>query len=161
MPSYAAPVKDMQFVLHDMLNVTETGIPGYDDLDAGFTAAVLEEAGKLARDVLAPLNRVGDVEGCHLENGVVRTPTGFGAAFEALKAGGWPALDCDPAYGGQGLPYLMQTAVGKRCSSARTWRSTCIRALPTGPIPRSMCMARTPKRPPGCQRSSIATGPAP
>ncbi len=113
MPSYTAPLKDMQFVLHDVLQVTASDIPGYADLDAGFTAAVLEEAGKLASDVLAPLNAVGDREGCRLENGVVRTPTGFKAAFEQLKEGGWTALDCDPDYGGQGLPYLMGTAVGE------------------------------------------------
>ncbi|MBA4352217.1 MAG: acyl-CoA dehydrogenase [Rhodobacter sp.] len=113
MPSYTAPVKDMQFVLHDLLQITTSDIPGYADLDAGFTAAVLEEAGKLASDVLAPLNAVGDREGCVLENGVVRTPTGFKAAFDQLKEGGWTALDCDPEYGGQGLPYLMGTAVGE------------------------------------------------
>jgi len=113
MPSYTAPVKDMQFVLHDLLQITASDIPGYADLDAGFTAAVLEEAGKLASDVLAPLNAVGDREGCVLENGVVRTPTGFKAAFDQLKEGGWTALDCDPDYGGQGLPYLMGTAVGE------------------------------------------------
>jgi alkylation response protein AidB-like acyl-CoA dehydrogenase len=113
MPSYTAPVKDMQFVLHDLLQITTSDIPGYADLDAGFTAAVLEEAGKLASDVLAPLNAVGDREGCVLENGVVRTPTGFKAAFDQLKQGGWTALDCDPEYGGQGLPYLMGTAVGE------------------------------------------------
>jgi len=113
MPSYTAPVKDMQFVLHDVLNVTASDIPGYADLDAGFTAAVLEEAGKLASDVLAPLNAVGDREGCRLENGVVRTPKGFKDAFEKLKEGGWTALDCDPEFGGQGLPYVMGTAVGE------------------------------------------------
>ncbi len=113
MPSYTAPVKDMQFVLHDLLQITASDIPGYADLDAGFTAAVLEEAGKLASDVLAPLNAVGDREGCVLENGVVRTPAGFKDAFEQLKEGGWTALDCDPDYGGQGLPYLMGTAVGE------------------------------------------------
>ncbi|MEN9409817.1 MAG: hypothetical protein RL216_1791 [Pseudomonadota bacterium] len=113
MPSYTAPVKDMQFLLHDLLNVTASDIPGYADLDAGFTAAVLQEAGKLASDVLAPLNPVGDREGCTLENGTVRTPTGFKAAFEQLKEGGWTALDCDPNYGGQGLPYLIGTAVGE------------------------------------------------
>jgi len=118
MPSYTAPVKDMQFVLHDVLNVTASDIPGYADLDAGFTAAVLEEAGKLATDVLAPLNPVGDREGCTLENGIVRTPTGFKAAFDQLRDGGWTALDCDPDYGGQGLPYLMGTAVGEILVSA-------------------------------------------
>jgi alkylation response protein AidB-like acyl-CoA dehydrogenase len=118
MPSYTAPVKDMQFILHDVLNVTGADVPGYADLDAGFTAAILEEAGKIARDVLAPLNASGDREGCHLENGVVRTPKGFDAAFRAVKEGGWPALDCDPAYGGQGMPYLIGTAVGEMFVSA-------------------------------------------
>ncbi len=118
MTTYTAPVKDMQFLLHDVLAVSASDIPGYADLDAGFTAAVLEEAGKLASDVLEPLNAVGDREGCVLENGVVRTPTGFKAAFEAVKAGGWTALDCDPDYGGQGLPYVMATAVGEMFVSA-------------------------------------------
>ncbi|NUB45059.1 acyl-CoA dehydrogenase C-terminal domain-containing protein [Fertoebacter nigrum] len=118
MPSYTAPVKDMQFILHNVLKVTETGIPGYEDLDEGFTAAVLEEAGKIARDVLAPLNVSGDREGCRLENGVVRTPSGFAEAFAAMKEGGWTALDCDPEYGGQGLPYVAATAVGEMFISA-------------------------------------------
>ncbi len=118
MPIYNAPVADMQFILHEVLKPAETGIPGYDELDPDFTVAVLDEAGKLARDVLAPLNRVGDTEGCRLENGVVRTPTGYAEAFRQMKDGGWTALDCDPAYGGQGLPYLMQTAVGEIFVSA-------------------------------------------
>ena len=118
MPSYTAPVKDLQFVLHDVLGITASDVPGYSDLDAGFTAAVLEEAGKVAADVLAPLTAVGDRVGCVLENGVVRTPPGFKAAFEAMKAGGWTALDCDPDYGGQGLPYVMGTAVGEIFVSA-------------------------------------------
>jgi alkylation response protein AidB-like acyl-CoA dehydrogenase len=118
MPSYTAPVKDMQFILHNVLNITASDVPGYGDLDEGFTAAVLEEAGRVATDVLAPLNAVGDREGCTLENGVVRTPKGFDAAFKVMKEGGWTALDCDPAYGGQGLPYLMGTAVGEIFVSA-------------------------------------------
>ena len=118
MPSYTAPVKDMQFLLHDVLNVAASDIPGYADLDAAFTEAVLEEAGKVAADVLAPLNAVGDREGCVLENGVVRTPKGFDAAFKAMKEGGWTALDAAPEYGGQGLPYLMHTAVNETFVSA-------------------------------------------
>lgn len=118
MPSYTAPVKDMQFVLHDLLKITEQDVPGYDELEADFTSAILEEAGKICSEVLQPLNRVGDVEGCTLENGIVRTPTGFKAAFEQMKEGGWTALDCDPEYGGQGMPYLMGTAVGEMFVSA-------------------------------------------
>ena len=118
MTLYHAPTRDLQFVLHEILDVTGSDIPGYQELEADFTGAVLEEAGKLARDVLAPLNASGDAEGCRLENGVVYTPRGFKAAFQHLKSGGWPALDCDPAYGGQGMPYLLATAVGEIFVSA-------------------------------------------
>ncbi|MFN3721511.1 MAG: acyl-CoA dehydrogenase C-terminal domain-containing protein [Paracoccaceae bacterium] len=118
MPIYNAPVKDMQFLLHNVLKVTAADTPGYADLDEAFTAAVLEEAGKVASEVLAPLNAVGDREGCVLENGVVRTPKGFDAAFKAMKEGGWTALDCDTEYGGQGLPYLLGSAVGEIFVSA-------------------------------------------
>ncbi|MDA9207260.1 acyl-CoA dehydrogenase C-terminal domain-containing protein [Octadecabacter sp.] len=110
MPIYTAPTKDMQFILHNVLKVSEQDIPGFEELDRDFTAAVLEEAGKVATEVLLPLNVVGDTEGCTLENGVVRTPTGFDGAFKAMKDGGWTAMDCDPEYGGQGLPYIMHTA---------------------------------------------------
>ncbi len=118
MPSYTAPVKDMQFVLHDVLKVSQSNIPGYNELDEGFTAAILEEAGKISSEVLAPLNAIGDTEGCTLENGVVRTPKGFDDAFKVMKEGGWTALDCDPEYGGQGMPYLLASAVGEMFSAA-------------------------------------------
>ncbi|MDK3019530.1 acyl-CoA dehydrogenase C-terminal domain-containing protein [Pseudodonghicola flavimaris] len=118
MPSYTAPTKDMQFVLHDVLNISASGIPGYDELDRDFTAAVLEEAGKLSSEVLHPLNVVGDTEGCRLENGVVYTPSGFKDAFEQMKDGGWPGLDMPEDFGGQALPYLMSTAVGEMFSAS-------------------------------------------
>jgi alkylation response protein AidB-like acyl-CoA dehydrogenase len=118
MPIYNAPTKDIQFVLHDLLKVSEQDIPGFEDLDRDFTNAVVEEAGKVATAVLHPLNVVGDKEGCVMENGVVRTPTGFKAAFEQMKEGGWTAMDCDPEYGGQGLPYVMHTAAQEPFVSA-------------------------------------------
>ncbi len=118
MPQYSAPTREIQFILHEMLKVSESDITGYDELDQDFTAAVLEEAGKIASDVLFPLNAVGDTEGCTLENGVVRTPSGFKQAFDQIRDGGWTALDCDPEYGGQGLPYIVQTAVGEIFSAA-------------------------------------------
>ena len=118
MPIYNAPVKDLQFVLHDLLKVSEQDIPGFEGLDRDFTGAVIEEAGKVASEVLAPLNMVGDVEGCVLENGVVRTPKGFKDAFMVMKDGGWTAMDCDPEYGGQGLPYVMHTAAQELMVSA-------------------------------------------
>jgi alkylation response protein AidB-like acyl-CoA dehydrogenase len=118
MPSYSPTTRDLSFVLHDVLKVEAQATPGYADLDPSFTGAILEEAGKIARDVLAPLNRVGDTEGCHLDNGVVRTPKGFKAAFDLVREGGWTGLDCDPAYGGQGMPYVLATAVGEMHVSA-------------------------------------------
>ncbi len=118
MPSYTAPVDDMQFLLHEVLEVSRSDVPGYDELEPDFTRAVLEEAGKISSEVLAPLNMVGDREGCRLENGVVRTPTGFREAFEQMREGGWTALDCDPEYGGQGMPYILNTAVNEMFVSA-------------------------------------------
>ena len=118
MPIYTAPVKDIQFVLHDLLKISEQDIAGFEDLDRDFTGAVVEEAGKVATAVLHPLNAVGDREGCVLENGVVRTPAGFKDAFEQMKDGGWTAMDCDPAYGGHGLPYVMHTAAQEPFVSA-------------------------------------------
>ena len=118
MPIYNAPTKDIQFVLHDLLKVREQDSPGFEDLDRDFTSAVVEEAGKVATEVLHPLNIVGDTEGCVMENGVVRTPTGFKEAFAQMKDGGWTAMDCDPEYGGQGLPYVMHTAAQETFVSA-------------------------------------------
>ena len=113
MPTYTPPQKDMEFILHDVLKVHESDIPGYGELDVDFTGAILEEAAKIARDVMAPLNASGDAEGCTLENGVVRTPKGFKEAFDTLREGGWTGLDCDPEYGGQGMPYVLNAAVGE------------------------------------------------
>ena len=116
--AYTAPLQDYAFLLHKVMQVQGMDIPGYADLEPDFTGAVLEEAAKLASEVLAPLNTVGDREGCVLENGVVRTPTGFKAAFDALRQGGWTALDCGTEFGGQGLPYLMHTVVNEPFVSA-------------------------------------------
>jgi alkylation response protein AidB-like acyl-CoA dehydrogenase len=118
MPTYTAPTKDMQFVLHDVLKVSESTIPGYADLEPDFTSAVLEEAGKLTSEVLAPLNAIGDKEGCRLENGVVYTPTGFKEAFGKIKEGGWTGLDMPEQYGGQNMPYVLGSAVGEMFSAS-------------------------------------------
>ncbi|RJL04979.1 acyl-CoA dehydrogenase C-terminal domain-containing protein [Paracoccus siganidrum] len=113
MPSYTPPIRDLQFILHDVLQLSQSGLPGHAELDRDFTEAVLDAAGKLAAEVLAPLNAVGDRQGCRLENGVVRTPDGFREAFEAVKEGGWTAMDCDPEYGGQGMPHTLHAAAGE------------------------------------------------
>ena len=96
MTTYTTPLRDMQFVLHDLLDISHQDLPGYRDLDRDFCEAILEAAGKLGTDVLAPLNAVGDRQGCKLDNGVVRTPEGFKAAFDQVRDGAWTALDCDP-----------------------------------------------------------------
>jgi len=119
MPSYTPTLRDYRFVLHEALKIHEQSeIEGYDALTEDVTDAVLEEAGKIARDVLAPINQSGDREGCRLENGVVRTPEGFKEAWETLCEGGWPSLECDPDYGGQGMPAVMNLAVGTMKSAA-------------------------------------------
>ena len=118
MTRYTPPLKDQQFLLHEVLQVSAADIPGYADLEPDFTGAVLEEAGKIAAEVLHPLNAVGDRQGCSLENGVVRTPDGFKAAYDQLRDGGWLGLGADPEYGGQGMPYLLASAVGEMFVSA-------------------------------------------
>ena len=118
MPTYTPPTKDVQFVLHDVLNISDSDIPGYDDLEADFTSAILEEAGKLTSEVLAPLNVIGDTEGCRLENGVVYTPAGFKEAFAQVKDGGWTGLDMPEQYGGQNMPQVIATAVGEYFSAS-------------------------------------------
>ena len=118
MPSYCAPIKDIIYVMEDVIRVGNSDVPGYQELDTGFISAILDESAKLAQDVLAPLNVVGDNEGCTLDNGVVRTPIGFKRAFEMVKSGGWTGLDCDPEYGGQGIPIIMASAITEMFSSA-------------------------------------------
>lgn len=118
MTAYNAPIQDMQFLLHELLRVSESGLPGRDELDASFTQAVLDAAGQLASEVLEPLNASGDRQGCVLENGTVRTPAGFDRAFDAMREGGWTGLDCDPEYGGQGMPYVLNVAANEMFVSA-------------------------------------------
>ena len=118
MPRYTPPVRDISFILQDVLDVAGSNIPDYEDLDEEFVSAVLNESGKLCEEVLAPLNTIGDVQGCVLENGIVRTPHGFKDAFEEVKSGGWPGLDCDPEFGGQGIPFVLASAVTEMFSSS-------------------------------------------
>ena len=118
MPVYSAPIQDISFLLNDVLKLQQQDIQGYDALEPELLQAILEEGGKLASEVLAPLNASGDREGCHLENGVVRTPKGFKDAFDKVKEGGWTGLDCNPEFGGQGLPYIVATAIAEIFASA-------------------------------------------
>ena len=119
MAVYNAPLRDMRFVYHELFNgVDLANLPGYGDFSADVVDAVLEEAGKLAAEVLFPLNRSGDEEGCHFENGVVRTPKGFKEAYQQFIAGGWTGIAADPEYGGQGCPKALNMLVEEMiCSS--------------------------------------------
>jgi len=119
MASYTAPLRDMRFVLYELLEGDAlTGLPGYEDFTRDLIDPVLEEAGKICAEVLHPLNRSGDEEGCTLENGMVRTPAGFKDAYDLFREGGWTALACDPDYGGQGLPSMVNTLVSEMICSA-------------------------------------------
>ena len=118
MPLYSAPVKDIKFILQNVLKIHDSGIPGYGELDNEYLNAILEEASKISSEVLAPLNAIGDKHGCSFENGIVYTPPGFKEAFNQLKDGGWTGIDCDIKFGGQGLPYLISIAVGEMFASA-------------------------------------------
>jgi alkylation response protein AidB-like acyl-CoA dehydrogenase len=112
MAVYKAPVKDIAFVLNEVLDVSSLAkLPGYEDATPDTIQAIVEEAGKLCENVLFPLNRTGDEEGCHYENGVVRTPKGFKDAYDQFREGGWTAMTCDPEFGGQGLPATVGFAV--------------------------------------------------
>jgi len=121
-PLYQAPLRDQMFVMHELLKVGDVyaDIPKYAGLDADTLNQVVEAAGKFCGEVLFPLNRSGDEEGCHFdaETNTVRTPKGFRTAWEEYCAGGWPALGADPAFGGQGLPLLVQNALYEMLYSA-------------------------------------------
>ena len=105
MQVYQAPLRDMKFVLSELHEGDGFGgVEAIDQFTSDLTDAVLEEAARVTREVLLPLNRTGDEEGCTLENGVVRTPSGFKQAYDLFREGGWCALASDPQWGGQGLP---------------------------------------------------------
>ena len=119
MPSYAAPVKDQLFVLNDVLNVNQyNNVPGFADATPDIISAVLEEGGKFCENVLYPLNKTGDREGCALKDGEVTTPTGFKDAYKQMTEGGWTALSGDPQYGGQGLPAYLNLAFNEMVTSS-------------------------------------------
>ncbi|MEE9209243.1 MAG: acyl-CoA dehydrogenase N-terminal domain-containing protein, partial [Kiloniellales bacterium] len=119
MAEYHAPLRDMRFVLDELAGMAElAGLPGYGEATPDLIDAVLGEAGKLASEVLAPLNRVGDRERLTFENGVVRMPPGFTEAYARFVEGGWGSLAADPEYGGQGLPWTLATAVQEIWNSA-------------------------------------------
>ena len=122
MPQYTPPMRDMQFVMHELLNVVDElkMLPAHADIDADTINAVLEEGGKFAAEVLAPINLSGDAEGCTLDKTTheVTPPKGFKGAYKQYVEGGWPALSCDPEFGGQGLPHLVNQFFYEMLNSA-------------------------------------------
>jgi alkylation response protein AidB-like acyl-CoA dehydrogenase len=122
MPSYTPPLRDMQFVMHEVFKVTDDfkAMPKHADIDVDTINAVLEEAGKFATDVIFPLNISGDTEGCTLDpvTHAVTTPKGFKEAYAQYVAGGWPALSSDPEFGGQGLPLVVNQCFYEMMNSA-------------------------------------------
>ena len=120
MTVYNAPVRDMQFVLQDVLQMSKySNLPGFADASDDIVDAILEEGAKLAGNVLHPLNQSGDHEGCKRhEDGSVTTPAGFKEAYDAFREGGWQGLSFDPDYGGQGLPYILSVVMNEMISSA-------------------------------------------
>ncbi len=126
MPIYQAPLRDQQFVVHELLDAATRyrELPPYTEVDVDTLNQVLEESGRFCADVLFPLNGVGDVEGCKYDPAThsVTTPTGFKAAWQQFREAGWGGLAADPAYGGQGLPALLHTALGEvQCSTNQAW----------------------------------------
>ncbi|CAJ0734157.1 acyl-CoA dehydrogenase C-terminal domain-containing protein [Ralstonia mannitolilytica] len=121
MGQYTAPLRDMQFVLHELLDVEGhlKEMPQHAEIDADTINQVIEEAGKFCSEVIFPLNQSGDREGCTYHgDGVVTAPKGFKEAYQQYVEAGWPALGCDPEYGGQGLPILINNALYEMLNSA-------------------------------------------
>ncbi|QOF73255.1 acyl-CoA dehydrogenase [Aminobacter sp. SR38] len=120
MPTFRAPVQDTLFVLNDVLGYERySNLAGFSDASPDVLEAILAEGAKLAENVMHPLNRVGDMEGCvRNEDGSVTTPKGFKEAFDQYREGGWMGLAVPVEHGGQGLPYTVHSAVGEYMSAA-------------------------------------------
>jgi len=126
MSAYAAPLKDMKFVVNELAGLAQVAkLPGCEDATPDTVDAILEEAGKFAAGVLDPLNWSGDQEGSQWKDGAVTTPQGFKAAYRQFVEGGWNALPLEPEWGGQGLPKLVATPVTEMVTSANMAFSLC------------------------------------
>jgi alkylation response protein AidB-like acyl-CoA dehydrogenase len=127
MTSYNAPLADMRFLLHELgLLKSVNTLPGLEEASQDLIDAVLDEAGKLARDKLAPMNHAADLSGgSRLENGVVRTPEGWKESYDAFVKGGWNAVPFDPDFGGQGLPWLVGITLQEMWQSANMAWALC------------------------------------
>lgn len=122
MTRYTPPLRDMKFVMHELLQLSTAlqTLPPHRDMDEDTINAVLEEGGKFASEVILPLNQTGDAQGCTLDKSTheVKSPKGFKDAYAKYVEGGWPSLSCDTAYGGQGLPMTVNQAFYEMLNSA-------------------------------------------
>ena len=117
--AYKAPLRDFQFLLNDVLDIDRyTNQPGFADVSSDLVGQILDEGAKFAEEVIAPLNRPGDQEGCHWDNGKVTAPKGWKEAYLQMVEAGWPALHADPNYGGQGMPAVVSMAFGQMTAGA-------------------------------------------
>ncbi|XKH59224.1 acyl-CoA dehydrogenase C-terminal domain-containing protein [Halomonas sediminis] len=124
MPSYQAPLRDLRFVMNEMLGYPAhyARLPSGDEASPETVDAILEEGARFAREVLLPLNQSGDEEGCRLEGGEVKAPKGFREAYQQYVEGGWPSLAADPAQGGQGLPHSLAMVLSEMiCATNLAW----------------------------------------
>lgn len=119
MPTYKTPIDNIRFVLHEVLDASQLSkLPGYEEATPDIIDQVIEEGAKICEQVLFPLNQSGDAEGCHYENGVVRTPKGFKEAYKTFCEGGWPGIGADPQYGGMGMPHMVNCVLQEMICSA-------------------------------------------
>ena len=119
MSQYRAPIEAMRFAIEDIAGLGEIAqLPGFEEATPDLAAAILEEAGRFSSEVIAPLNRVGDIQGCRLDDLVVRTPEGWREAYQAFCDGGWSTLGAPAALGGQNMPKLLAAAVTEMLQSA-------------------------------------------
>ena len=126
MSAYNAPIKDMEFILNDLGIIDQLqAMPNCADATSDLVSAILNEAGRLASEVIAPLNHSGDQEGCKFENGKVITPTGFKQAYQAFVDGGWNSIPFDPKFGGQGLPWAVSSAMSEIWQAANLSWGLC------------------------------------
>ncbi len=126
MAEYAAPLRDMKFVLEELADLEGVSkLPGLEEATPDLVDAVLAEAGKLAREVLSPINHSGDMQGARFENGGVITADGWKEAYRTFVEGGWNGLSFKPEFGGQGLPWLVSTAVQEMHKSANLAFDLC------------------------------------
>ncbi len=119
MSEYIAPVKDILFTMKAVAGLGNIAkLPGFEEATDDLVDVVIEEAGKFSAGVIAPLNRVGDEQGCSVVDREVKLPGGFSEAYRQMVEGGWGSLSGDPEYGGQGLPRLVATGVNETIMSA-------------------------------------------